>query len=40
MADAGMINDDVRARREAAAGMAEAARAWFEAVDPTRIIAD
>jgi hypothetical protein len=25
MADAGMINDDVRARREVAAGMAEAA---------------
>jgi hypothetical protein len=33
MADAGMINDDVVARREVAAGMAEAAHAWFDTLD-------
>ena len=33
MADAGMINDDVVARREVAADMAEAARAWLDTLD-------
>ncbi|MFL6047434.1 MAG: DUF3500 domain-containing protein [Propionibacteriaceae bacterium] len=33
MADASMINDDVVARREVAARMAEAARAWLDTLD-------
>src|SRR5215212_2346816 len=33
MADAGMINDDVVARRKVAADMAEAARAWLDILD-------
>src|SRR5215213_7658950 len=33
MADAGMINDDVVARRQVAADMAEAARAWLDILD-------
>src|SRR5215204_274173 len=33
MSDAGMINDDVVARREVAADMAEAARAWLDTLD-------
>ena len=33
MADVGMINDDEAARREVAAGMAEAAHAWFDTLD-------
>src|SRR5512133_57085 len=34
MADMGMISDDVRARREVAARMAEAALAWLDTLDP------
>ena len=34
MADVGMISDDVGARREVAARMAEAARAWLDTLDP------
>jgi hypothetical protein len=33
MADVSMINDDEAARREVAAGMAEAAHAWFDTLD-------
>ena len=33
MADAGMINDDVVARREVAADMAEAAHTWLDTLD-------
>jgi len=33
MVDAGMINYDVVARREVAADMAEAARAWLDTLD-------
>ncbi|HWH99460.1 MAG TPA: DUF3500 domain-containing protein [Propionibacteriaceae bacterium] len=33
MADVGMINDDEAARREVAAGMAEAAHAWLDTLD-------
>jgi hypothetical protein len=34
MADMGMISDDVRARREVAERMAEAALAWLDTLDP------
>jgi hypothetical protein len=34
MADVGMISDDVGARREVAARMAEAARGWLDTLDP------
>src|SRR5512133_3666306 len=33
MADVGMINNDETARREVAAGMAEAGHAWFDTLD-------
>src|SRR5215204_7400045 len=33
MAEAGMINDDVVTRREVAADMTEAARAWLDTLD-------
>ena len=33
MADVGMVSDDVAARREVAARMAEAARAWLDTLD-------